>query len=75
MNVNKLKGYRVMAKLTQKDMAKALNVNLSTYNQKENNSDEFTIKEAKVIVKKLKEKIPNINLSADDIFFGNSVAI
>lgn len=63
---NKLKGYRVMAGYTQKDMAEALGISLRVFLEKENGKKEFTIEEAKKITGLLKNKIENIEFN--DIF-------
>ena len=64
---NKLKGYRVMAGLTQKDMAEALGISSSAYNQKENGTININIDESKKLYEFIKEKLPAINF--EDIFF------
>ena len=43
--INKIKGYRVMIGLTQKEMAEQLNINERTYNYKETNNSKFTVEE------------------------------
>lgn len=63
---NKLKGYRVMAGLTQKDMAEALGISLKSFHEKENGLVEFTLTEAKNIVEILNSKIKDIKFT--DIF-------
>lgn len=63
---NKLKGYRVMAGYTQKDMAEALGISLKSFLEKENGKKEFTIEEAKKITCLLKNKIESIEFN--DIF-------
>ncbi len=63
---NKLKGYRVMAGYTQKDMAEALGISLRVFLEKENGKKEFTVEEAKKITSLLKNKIESIEFN--DIF-------
>ena len=63
---NKLKGYRVMAGYTQKDMAEALGMSLKAFLEKENEKKEFTLDEAKKITSLIKEKVKNIEFN--DIF-------
>lgn len=55
-----LKSIRVRNKLTQSDMAKAMNVPVSTYCQKENGQRKFTLEEAWEISNILGEAIDNI---------------
>lgn len=57
----KIKGYRIMKGLTQKDLAKMLEMNLTTYAGKENGDFPFTIYEALDLAKIL-------GVSVDDIF-------
>lgn len=64
---NKLKGYRVMAGLTQKDMAEALGISPSAYNQKENGTININIDESKKLYEFIRNKLPNVNF--EDIFF------
>lgn len=64
---NKLKGYRVMAGFTQKEMAEALGIKISSYNAKELGKTKISIAESKKIYEFIKKKLPNINF--EDIFF------
>ena len=64
---NKLKGYRVMAGYTQKDMAEALGINKITYSLKESGKNDFTLTEMKKAYEVLHEKINTITF--EDIFF------
>lgn len=64
---NKLKGYRVMAGLTQKDMAEALGINVSSYSAKEIGKAKISIDESKKLYEFIKNKLPNVNF--EDIFF------
>ena len=64
---NKLKGYRVMAGLTQKDMAEALGITSSAYNQKENGMININIDESKKLYEFIKGKLPDVKF--EDIFF------
>ena len=43
--INKIKGYRVMIGLTQKEMAELLNINERTYLYKETDNSKFTVEE------------------------------
>lgn len=61
--INKLKGYRTMANLSQKEMAERAGINERTYQNKENGVTEFTLSEATNIVKVLKECGIDITLS------------
>ncbi len=65
MNV-KLKGYRVMAGYTQEDIASALGISRSFYVLKENGGRKFSDIEETIVLRKLKEKIPELN--KEDVF-------
>lgn len=65
---NKLKGYRVMAGLTQKDMAEALGISKISYVQKENDKGTFNINEVKKIIEILNSKLDKV-VNTEDIFF------
>lgn len=59
---NKLKGYRVMAGFTQKEMAEAISMPLQTYIYKESGKGEFSLSEIKRILEVLQSKLKvNIN--------------
>lgn len=58
----KLKGKRVEKGLTQPDMAKLLNMAVSTYNLKENGIREFSVNECIEIMKILDSKFEDIFL-------------
>lgn len=58
---NKIKGLRMMKGLTQKDIAKKLKLNISTYGGKEKGDFPFNIYEALDLAKIL-------GVSVDDIF-------
>lgn len=58
-----LKQLRLIRGKTQDDMAKLLNIHVQTYRKLEENPDEITIKQAKIISGFLE-------VSYDDIFFG-----
>lgn len=45
-------GMRAALKLSQLDVAKELNTSRATYNKKESNVDDFTVREAKQLLKK-----------------------
>lgn len=57
-----LKQLRLIRGKTQEDMAKMLNVHVQTYRKLEENPDEITIRQAKIISGFLE-------ISYDDIFF------
>jgi Predicted transcriptional regulators len=61
-----LKGYRVMAGLTQEELAKALKISRVAYCYKENGQRTFTDKEENIILEKIKTAIPNIK--REDLF-------
>lgn len=65
---NRLKGYRVMARFTQKEMAKEISMPLQTYIYKESGKGEFTVDEAKKIYIVLNKRI---NVSYEEIFLKN----
>ncbi|MBZ4662812.1 MAG: hypothetical protein JG776_494 [Caloramator sp.] len=69
---NKLIAYRNLLKLTQADMAKLLNISLTSYSFKENGKIPFKQNEMVLITKTFKEKIPNITM--DEIFFNEEVS-
>ncbi len=60
-----LKKARIIAEISQADMAKAIGVSRGTYIKIEKNPDTTTIAQAKAISKIL-------NISYDEIFFGNN---
>ncbi len=62
---NKLKGYRVMAGFTQKEMAEAIGISLKSFLDKENGKKEFSLEEAKAITKLINDKI---EVNFNDIF-------
>lgn len=64
-NIQKLKGKRVERNKTQSDVAKALNLDLRTYNYKENGKTEFKTSEVKELAIFL-ELTPD---EVQDIFF------
>ena len=61
---NKLKGYRVMAGYTQKDMAEKIEMPLQTYIYKETGRGEFSLTEIKKIFSVLKAKV---NIKIEDL--------
>lgn len=67
--MNKVKGYRNMANLTQEEMAKALNISVVSYNLKEKGEREFTQSEMVAFVEKIKTVVPSATL--DLIFMEN----
>lgn len=65
-SLKKLKAYRQLKGMKQKDLAQYLGVSLNTYNFKENGKQDFTLTEAK--------KISNyFGLSIEEIFFSDNV--
>ncbi|NME50456.1 helix-turn-helix transcriptional regulator [Enterococcus cecorum] len=64
---NKIKGYRTMLGLTQKEMAKRLNISSQSYYNKENGNVNFKDSEKMKIKEMLLPLFPNITL--EDIFF------
>ena len=63
----KVKGYRNMLGLTQKEMAKKLNISSQSYHNKEKGYVAFKDSEKLIIKKMLLPMFPNITL--EDIFF------
>ena len=61
-----LKGYRVMASLTQEQIAYKLGISRLSYIHKENNRSRFNEKQRIDIFKLLKNKIPNLKF--EDVF-------
>lgn len=53
MEFKRLKAFRAERGMTQKDMAKVLNMNVDTYRKKENGKRDFTLKEVVVAKEKL----------------------
>jgi DNA-binding XRE family transcriptional regulator len=66
--MNKLKGYRVMAMLTQNDMAKLLNIRTATYLAKEKGYRAFSDDEKRKIKTILSKKL-NREFTIDELFF------
>lgn len=62
-------GYRKMTGLTQKEMAKKLNISEGTYRNKENGKSSFKDEEMKSFHEAV--KITNPSITIDDIFFTN----
>jgi DNA-binding XRE family transcriptional regulator len=56
----KIKGYRVMAGYSQKDMASLINIGTVSYSLKETGKRQFNQVELEKIFKVLKEKLPNL---------------
>lgn len=63
--LNKVKGYRVMANLTQEEMAQVVGLQRRAYIDKENGTRLFTVAELIAIRDTLNEK--GINVSLDDL--------
>lgn len=64
---NKIRGYRTMLGLTQKEMAERLNISAQSYFNKENGNVAFKDREKMQIKEMLLPLFPNITL--EDIFF------
>lgn len=65
--MHKIKGFRVMLGLTQKDMAKKLDLSIKAYFNKENGVNEFTVAESRKIFEMIKQFQPDVKY--EDIFF------
>lgn len=63
--LNKVKGYRVMANITQDEMASVIGVQRRSYIDKENGIREFTVKELTAIRDILISK--GIDITLDDL--------
>lgn len=63
---SKARAYRVLANLTQEEMAKELGISVTAYRMKENNEREFTRSEMNAFVKKIKTVDETVTL--DTIF-------
>ena len=68
LSINKVKGYRVMAGITQEEMAKELNISIVSYRLKESGEREFTRSEMVAFVNKIKTFDSNATL---DLIFLN----
>lgn len=67
MSSNKVKGYRAMLGITQKELANRLNVTIQSISNKERGITAFTDKEKVLIKAMLEPHFPNITI--DEIFF------
>ena len=65
--MDKLKGYRVMLGLTQREMAEKLNISLQSYNNKETKKTSFNDKERLMIKAMVAEIKPDITI--DELFY------
>lgn len=65
--MDKLRGYRVMLGLTQKDMSDKLNISLQSYNNKETGKNAFNDKERLAIKSMVAEIKPDITI--DELFY------
>lgn len=63
--LNKVKGFRIMTKLTQEELAKRLEISLRAYQNKEQGITPFTVNELKEIKAAFTEK--GLSLSLDDL--------
>lgn len=64
-NINKVKGFRTMASLTQEELAKKLNISLRAYQNKEQGITSFTVEELVGIKSILTEK--GLTVSLDEL--------
>src|SRR5699024_8756854 len=64
--MNKIKGYRNMLNLNQKEMAELLGISKQSYWNKENGKNEFSDKE-KIIIKKIKGYRNNLKLNKKEM--------
>lgn len=67
MSANKVKGYRAMLGITQKELADRLGVTIQSVSNKERGITAFTDNEKVVIKKMLEPHFPHITI--DEIFF------
>ncbi|HEM2750840.1 TPA: transcriptional regulator [Streptococcus suis] len=65
--MSKLKGYRVMLGLTQKNMAEKLEISLQSYNNKETGKTPFNDRERLIIREQVREIKPDITI--DELFY------
>ncbi|HFI0237745.1 TPA: helix-turn-helix transcriptional regulator [Streptococcus suis] len=65
--MRKLKGYRVMLGLTQKNMADKFGISLQSYNNKETGKTSFTDRERLIIRDLVREIKPDITI--DELFY------
>ncbi|HEM4990629.1 TPA: transcriptional regulator [Streptococcus suis] len=65
--MSKLKGYRVMLGLTQKNMADKLDISLQSYNNKETGKTPFNDRERLIIREQVREIKPDITI--DELFY------
>lgn len=63
----RVKGYRVMLGLTQKEMADVLGLSAQSYYLKENGRVKFTYDEMRIFRDRVQTIIPDVTI--DDIFF------
>lgn len=66
LSLNKVKGYRTMAGLTQSEMAKEIGISERTYATKEQDITKFTVSEINSIVEVLNKN--NLNIKISDLF-------
>ena len=71
LSINKVKGYRNMLGLSQKEMAKKLNISINAYRNKENGKVEFRDNEKIIIKEMILPLFPEVTL--EEIFFINKV--
>lgn len=62
MRINNLKTYRRLEGYTQKQMAEVLGISEASYNRKENNKIDISIKDINIILDKF------YNITYDDLF-------
>lgn len=66
-SINKVKGYRNMLGLSQKDMADKLSISINAYRNKENGKVEFRDNEKIIIKEMILPIFPQVTL--EEIFF------
>lgn len=64
--VNKVKGYRIMAGISQEEMAAALGITRASYNNKETGKQQFKASEMIKLVEEIQKKVPTVTM--DDVF-------
>ncbi|PKG22726.1 helix-turn-helix transcriptional regulator [Niallia nealsonii] len=67
--MNRIVGYRKMIGLTQKEMAKRLNISEGTYRNKEKGKVSFKDGEMKILFDLVNKELPGVTIN--DIFFTN----
>jgi|UPI00065F73EB prophage ps3 protein 14, transcriptional regulator len=65
--INKVKGYRNMINLSQKEMAELLGISFTSYCHKEQGKRDFKDNEKIIFLEIVKKSVPNITI--EEIFF------